>query len=444
MVCGMDYWHHMRTAPAGVARQTTTNKGRQIGVRSLVLMLLFVVFSFKPGMAQSTAVGSPAQMPSGKAVVYVEQFVGSDIGAQVNAAIQALSLMPAAYSGEKGEHCGTVALTPGRYLQQTTILKPNCVWIEGNEAQLVYQGHSYSIIEAGPVLQNETFSGAVGGVRNLWLNGGANIRKGPDETSGYAGLMVGGDPSGATPGNFGAFAQTNADLHIEGFQNGVILGRFSSLTTFQGGSINGNGTGVWFPGNAFGSGEAYSFYGTQLNNNHEQGVRDDDCGQIRMHGGSIDYTGGVPGQPFYRGNRFAVNGSCVDFQAYGTHFEQDGAPLLHVTGGRVTLFGGEVYASAEKGTSPAYVLTEGKDGKFASFGTAYYARHNVVTRMQHTGESSDAAADIDVPDHVSWSSREGAPSAASACANGSLYSNTTGGEKSTLWVCVMNHWKATQ
>lgn len=418
-------------------------KLRQTIVRAFESGLIILLIAGGRCEAQGAA-RAPEPVPVGNPVVSVERFGGSDIGAQVNEAIAALPLMPAAYPNEKGQHCGTVALTPGRYSQRTTILKPNCVWIEGNGAQLVYRGHSYSIIEAGVVTQNPTFYGAVGGIRNLWLNGGADIRKSPDGSSGYAGLMVGGDPSGATSGDFGAWAQTNSNLHIEGFQNGIIFGRFSSLTTFLGGAINENGTGAWFPGNAFGSGEAYSFYGTQINNNHDQGIRDDNCGQLRMHGGSIDYTGGAPGQPFYRGNRYAVDGSCVDFQAYGTHFEQDGAPLLHVTGGRVTLFGGEVYASAAKGSSPSYVLTEGKDAKFNSYGTAFYAQHSVAARTQHNGDGSDMVDDLDTSAHVGWSSGKGAPSTTIKCSNGSLYSNTAGDVGSTLWVCVAGRWKAAQ
>lgn len=378
------------------------------------------------------------------AVLYADRFRGSDIGAQVNAAIKALPSMPASYSGETSGHCGTVALSPGRYTQQTTILKPNCVMIEGNGAQLVYRGKSYSIIEAGEYLKSQTFGTTAGGIHNLWLNGGADALKGPDSRSGYAGLMVGGDPSGATPSSYGAFTQTNSGLRIESFQNGIIIGRFSSLVIFVGGAINENGTGVWYPGNAYGSGEAYSFYGTQMNNNREQGVRDDACGEIRMFGGSIDYTGGVPGQPFYKGNRYAVTGSCVNFQGYGVHFEQNGGPLLHAVGGGTVLYGGEVYASAEKGTSPAYVLTEGSKATFGSYGTAFFSRHSITTRVQHTGEGSDAVGDVFAPDNLSWSSGKGAPPDLGTCANGSLYSNSIGKAGSTLWVCIVGRWKAVE
>jgi hypothetical protein len=401
------------------------------------------MLSCTPGALQ-TVPAAAAQQTTPAAILYADRFPGDDIGAQVNAAIHGLPSISANYSGDAPEHCGTVALSPGRYLQQTTILKPNCVLIEGNGAQLVYRGKSYSIIEAGESMKSPTFGTTAGGIHNLWLNGGADVRKGPDSQSGYAGLMVGGDPSGATPASYGAFAQTNSQLYIEGFQNGIIIGRFSSLTTFLGGVINDNGTGVWYPSNAYGSGEAYSFYGTQMNNNHEQGVRDDACGEIRMHGGSIDYTGGVPGQPFYKGNRYAITGNCIDFQGYGVHFEQDGSPILHAVGGNTTLYGGEVYASAEKGTSPAYVLTEGPKATFASYGTAFFSRHSVTNRVEHEGEGADVLGDVSAPDHVSWSSGKGDPPPTGVCANGSLYSNTAGSAGSTLWVCIVGHWKTVQ
>lgn len=344
-----------------------------------------VLVRFSLFLLASTAVLAQTQTPSTErvsGVLYADQFPGSDIGEKVNAAIAALPLIPVVYARDTPQHCGTIQIPIGKYTQSTTIIKPNCVTIEGNGAQLVYTGTSYSIIEAGPYLMGMTFDNIVGGVHNLWMNGGANLTAGTTKSSGYVGLLLGGDPSGATPGNYGAFGQNNVDLHIEGFQTGVLIGRYSSLDTFTGGTINSNGTGVWYPGNAYGSGEAYTFLGTQINNNYTQGILDDGCGEIRMHGGSIDYTGGVPGQPFYTGNKYAVTGACVDFQAYGTHFEQDGAPILNVTTGSVSLYGGELYASSTAAPASSYVITNGTNTAYQSYGTRYFARHTMHSDVQ--------------------------------------------------------------
>jgi hypothetical protein len=313
--------------------------------------------------------------------VEVASTVG-DIGANVNTAIAALPLLATIYSGDVAQHCGLVQVPQGDYVLTATILKPNCVEIDFNESRVSYSGPSSAIIEAGQYLSNTTFANVAGGVRNLWLNGGGNDNTtGPTSSSGYVGMLVGGDPNGVTAPNYGAFAQNNYNVHIEGFQNGVLLGRFSSLDTFIGGTINNNNTGVWYPNNAYGSGEAYTFMGTQINNNYTVGVLDDACGSIRMLGGSIDYTGGAPGQPFYTGPKLAVSGACVDFQASETHFEQSEAPIINVTGtgtgassqGRLALFGGELYTVDATAAATSYIVTSGSNPKVETYGTLFEA-----------------------------------------------------------------------
>ena len=388
------------------------------------LLLLVCLYRFAAAQGQTTTLNAT-------------QYPGQDIGMQVNAAIQALPAMPVAYPSDTPQHCGTVEIPARRYQQTTTILKPNCVILEGNGAQLIYRGSHAAVIEAGLAMKNQTFANSAGGIHNLWLNGGANLTAGPTRASGYAGLVLGGDPDGATPGDFGAYAQTNRDLHIEGFQTGVLIGRFSSLDTFVGGTINNNATGVWYPGNAYGSGEAYTFLGTQINNNYQQGILDQGCGEFRMFGGSIDYTGGVPGQPFYQGNRFAVTGSCVDLQTFGTHFEQDGGPILNVTGGTVLLYGGELYASSLTAAPAAWVLASGPKTIFRTFGTQYTARHRMLSEVQ--GDAARSA--LPGPTSAEWTTGSTEPSSQEKpCSTGSLYSNTSGHAGSTLWVCVEGRW----
>ncbi len=57
--------------------------------------------------------------------VNVLAFPGSDIGVKLNNAIDTVR-----------SSCGSVALPSGSYRLRTQVLKPRCVWIEGNNAQI--------------------------------------------------------------------------------------------------------------------------------------------------------------------------------------------------------------------------------------------------------------------------------------------------------------------
>ncbi|RRA47602.1 hypothetical protein [Acidipila sp. EB88] len=350
--------------------------------RSRLLVALPFVLASLTRASTPIASSEPPPSPASSALdadlaVNAAKVPGVDIGAQVNNAILALPT-PAVASGDTVQHCGVVEIPQNAYTFSTTIIKPNCVTLEGNGAKLSYTGKGYGIISASPVLGGAaTLANAVGGINNLWLFGGANLSAGPTTSNGLAGLLVGGDPSGATPANYGAQHQTYNNMHIEGWQNGVFIGRLSSLDSFHGGDINNNGNGIWYPINAtFGSGEDYSFFGTEINNSYSTGILNDGCGEFRMHGGSIDYTGGVPGQPFYKGVKPALSGQCVDFQAFGTHIEQDGGPMLQVQHGAVSLFGGELYASSKTATRTSYINVVGSAiSKIESWGTQYSADH---------------------------------------------------------------------
>lgn len=448
--------------------------------------MLTVLLLGTPAIAAQTA---PAVPESRKAVALLDfSHSSKDVGAQVNDAIAALPTLPST-ARDSPLHCGVVQLPAGIYDFSTTIMQPDCVTIEGNGAELRYTGTGIALIE-GSVLRDVS-AGVAGGVNNLWLQGpgdhaGRNLRG--------TGLLVGGDPSGSTPEGFAAYAQNQWNLHVEGFETNVMLGSYSSLDNFYGGYIGWGYQGIWAPGNTVGAGEDVSFYGTVINNNFHQGILNDACYEIKMHGGSIDYTGGVPGQAFYSGHRYAVTGSCVTLEAHGVHFEQDAGPIIREASAKppnapgtnaVALYGGELYASGATGTPDrVFVEVAGTDNALTLDGVRIFSRHAMAALVQwddtgkagalfiygvsgpnyfpvrgnipgianwhvylgnrlwgqatFTTDGTHIANAFQLGSGATWTSGSKAPSG--NCINGSLYSNTAGGRGSTLYVCVAGAW----
>jgi hypothetical protein len=420
-----------------------------------------------------------AQTPARAADVLVDVADGgTDIGAQVNKAILALPPMPLRTAGEAVQHCGVVRISPGKYAFATTIVKPNCVTIEGGGAQMVYRGKTTAIAEAGPRLDN--YSAVSGGINNLWLQGpGTHLGVGMGDT---IGLMIGGDPSGiAAPPDHGAYAQTNQNLHIEGFHTGILLGGYSSLNSEVGGQIANNYQGIWAPNNTVGAGEEFDLFGVLINNSYQTGILNDMGYEIKQFGGSIDYTGGVPGQPFYAGNKFALSGSNVTYEGHGVHFEQDAGPIINMAGNGniLTLFGGEVYESGKSAGSSAFVQVTGPNNAVVLDGVKLHAEHVMTELVDWRGTGTEGSLTLhgaigncahttpvagntkgirtwDVAEGeirfgangmgtmqggVSWTNGAGAPPAG-ACATGSLYSNRSGAGGQSLYVCEGAKWVA--
>jgi hypothetical protein len=469
--------------------------------KQLVASVLFGAFfqvSAETGMAgilsEQTTPASAALLTGRASGVEVTPESGMDLGVQVNAAILALPLMPVLSMKERMQHCGVVRIPTGKYSFSTTIIKPNCVTIEGNGAQIVYLGKTMAIAEAG--FLSDSYANVTGGINNLWLQGpGSHLGAGFGDTTG---LLIGGDPSGVVvPSDYGAYAQLNQNLHIEGFHTGIMLGGFSSLNSQMGGEISNNYQGIWAPNNTVGAGEQFDLYAVVINNNYQTGILNDIGYEIKQYGGSIDYTGGVPGQPFYAGNKFALSGTNVAYEGHGVHFEQDSGPIINMVGNSsiLSLFGGTVYESARPGSSKAFLQVFGLNNEIVLDGVDFQADHPMAELIDWNGTGTAGSLTIHgsagnyahatpvvgntksiatwdvvegnthfgangvtsqvttlgivqgqtgvgiVQGGVTWTDGSGPPPlSAGACVTGSLYSNLDGSSGKSLYVCENKKW----
>lgn len=263
-------------------------------------------------------------------------FPGSDIGAQINSAISALP------QSAFGEPCGTIVVPAGYYAFSTSIVKPQCVFIEGNGANLHFTATSgAALVVASPYSNSDPYSS--GGVSHLSLSGvgGSSI-----------GVYMGGDPAGSiSRSDYYAADQSFVDDQIFGFGTGVQMGNNSFLDTWRGGAISSNNIGVYFPCGTTNAGENYSFYGMVVNNGGV-GFKQDCGAEIKLYGGGVDYNVTA-----------AITGAGIYVTAYGTHFEQRNAPIILGQGVSATqqlnLFGGVLYASAPGGDDPSFITIGG-------------------------------------------------------------------------------------
>jgi hypothetical protein len=415
-----------------------------------------------------------------------------DIGAQINAAILKLPAMPVHAVSKSTQHCGVVRLTTGKYVFSTTIVKPNCVTIDGSGSLLVYTGHAFAVVEAG--MQANEYADVSGGIDDLWLQGPASLLG-----AGFGntvGVLIGGDPSGnVVPSDYVAYAQLNIRLHIEGFRTGIMLGGFSSLNSEMGGQLSNNYQAIWAPMNTVGAGEQFDLYGVVINNNYQTAILNDLGYEIKQYGGSIDYTGGVPGQPFYSGNKFALSGVHVNYEGHGVHIEQESGPLINMAGeGNVlSLFGGTLYQSGKPETAQSFVQVTGRNNDVVLEGVNFQSEHPVTelvdweaagtaglltlrgatgndaraipvggntkaigtwgvdqggTRFGPNGVISESTPDGlmrgqsglgVIAGGVSWTTGNEPPKS-TTCVTGSLYSNLSGSAKTSWYVCEGGHW----
>jgi hypothetical protein len=179
---------------------------------------------------------------------------GSDLGARIKAAIHALP-----------NGCGTIVIPAGTYSQSTPVVKPACVNIRG-------QGAGSTIINWTPrsgaafVLADPAFSYPQGAISDLRLVG-------PGNSSSTIGIFIGGDPSGvlSPSGSYGEH-QNFDRVAIWSFGTGVSWGNNAWDNSFHESVITNNGTGVFYSGTLFQSGESISFFSTSIQNNTVQGI----------------------------------------------------------------------------------------------------------------------------------------------------------------------------
>lgn len=269
--------------------------------------------------------------------VYADQFPGTDIGAQVNNAIAALT-----------GGCGTVVLPAGVLSFSTTILKPRCVVIRGQSRTatlLRYTGAGAAVIIADNA-GHDPLQADSGGLSHLTL-------RGPGAGTASVGVYLGGDPSGTVSpsGDWGNF-QIFQNVRVQMFGTAYQFGNNSWLDVWRGGMIDQNGTGIYFPDGLRNSGEALDFYGGQFDDNgvalNAQGATDD----FYFYGTSFDFSG--PGDKGQGPAIVSASGNPV-IQLFGCHLESVSGPMISITGGGTAIldiYGGVMAVDATSGSDP--------------------------------------------------------------------------------------------
>jgi hypothetical protein len=249
-------------------------------------------------------------------VVNASTFPGADIGTQLNNAIAAVS-----------EICGTVMLPPGSYKLTEQVLKPRCVWIEGNNAQInsTIDDPNIPAIVTGSV-EAETHPYAIGGIRNLRLVG-------PGFKMGTVGIYLGG-PVGSSVAPVGNedYLDDFENVAVRGFGSGYQKGSNVYQDAWFGGSSTANEYGFSDVG-LFGS-ENMNFYGWEDLNNNTYGFYSLNTASSEYHfiGCSFDYNG-TARNGIYKGGAF--------YYANGT---------IRIVSGHLEQFGGRFFSGPSTAT----------------------------------------------------------------------------------------------
>jgi hypothetical protein len=256
-----------------------------------------------PNIVQPT--GGTGEENSANGVVNASLFPGSDIGAKLNNAITAV-----------GARCGVVMLPSGSYDLDTQVLKPRCVWIDGNNAQIKSRisDRSTPAIVTGS-LDADAHPYAIGGIRNLRLVG-------PGTQTGTIGIYLGGSVGSVkAPAGSEDYLDDFENVAVSGFGSGYQKGAQVYQDAWFGGSSTANYYGFSDVG-LFGS-ENMNFYGWEDLNNHVYGFYSLNTASSEYHfiGCSFDYNGTVTNGKYTGGAFYFANGTM---RLVSGHLEQFG------------------------------------------------------------------------------------------------------------------------
>jgi hypothetical protein len=237
--------------------------------------------------------------------VNVLGFPGADVGMQLNNAIDSVR-----------SNCGSVMLPSGSYRLRTQVLKPRCVWIEGNNAQItseITDKNTPAIVTGS--LDADSHPYATGGIRNLRLVG-------PGIDSGTAGIYLGG-PIGSivAPKGTEDYLDNFENVAVSGFGSGYEKGTDVYQDVWFGGSSTANRYG--FNDAGLSGSENMSFYGWEALNNDVYGFYSLDTASSEYHfiGCSFDYNGRITGGASTGGAFYYANGTV---RIVSGHLEQYG------------------------------------------------------------------------------------------------------------------------
>jgi hypothetical protein len=323
--------------------------------RRLRILLALAVFSL---MVPAFVFGQAPQSPVGW--LTATQFPGSDIGAQVNAAIAALPL-------QNGNHSGTVFIpaASSAYLWNTTIKLPSGVSLigasQGGSALQWTPRAGAAIICGSPdhysqgLIQDLVLAGSFGTSIGIYFGGVPSGMVSPPITYAHGNPVPAGNPQGMdTPSAYHYFWASIVRVRIATFGVGVEFGNHAAFFNFTDTVIIRNGTGVYYPSGTTDSGESMSFIHTTINNNSVQGIDLVAYGDFFFTDCSLDYNG-----PAMNGPAGTITGAA-QASFYGSHFEQSSGSFFALnaptdTRARLFISGGSMLVTASTGTTPYFI-----------------------------------------------------------------------------------------
>lgn len=248
--------------------------------------------------------------PNCWAQLRVDQFAGTDIGAKANTCI-------AQFSPTSPGLCALSTNTT--YALTTTIVKPQWVTIEGNNAVITVSSLSTPAIVAATTTSlapNEAGAYSRRGISNLTL-----IGNGPSSTP--YGIWLGGDPTNTFISSTATdFLEQFDNLHVQNFGSQYAIGTNAFQDTWIGGTVMGGynsaENGVTMVTNATGA-ENMTFVGTMFesgggNTGYALNVPNGYGSTFNFIGTSIDYWGAKnynPPQGYVCSSSIAGNGQIL-------------------------------------------------------------------------------------------------------------------------------------
>lgn len=314
-------------APGVYTYTVQSSAGIVIGTYNISLNTVGLNAAPVGGQTVAQPAGTTLGVNSLNGVMNAALFSGSDIGAQVSAAIAALPVMG-------GVHCGRVVIPAGTYTQTTTITKPRCVSIIGASADATILNWTPTTGIAIQIADSGSPTGyPEGEIADLALSGpGAGV-VGPIAI--YLGdtypVLV----------RYGDHQNLNR-LRILNWDTGVTWGSNAWSTVINESLITNNNIGLSYPSTLVNanSGESISVVGSRLQNSNQ----------------AINLPG--------FGDFYFINDSC-DFNVtcgtvniahfFGVHFEGNGGRMLTIKGvseSIVEIYGGFVAYDSPTGTDP--------------------------------------------------------------------------------------------
>ena len=266
-----------------------------------------------PVSIRSEGINRPAEnalLLSSVSSLIVSAGPGADISGIVSAALTTM-----------GSTCGTVTIAPGSYTWGTpNVTMLPCETLQGVGATVLVkvEGNHPFLIVQGPappgIPRDNTYT--IGSIRGVTFAASTV----PSSQDSSTGIQLGGATSADPAQLFNLY-----DVHIRSFGCGINV-EWAHQIAFFGGSIEGNYDGICFANIITGL-ENLNFHATQILNNLDYGINDDQTGvnvEISLTDCSLDYNG----QLRTTGGQIQITNGKLNI--INGHLENTGLPMITI------------------------------------------------------------------------------------------------------------------